>query len=148
MPFMETGNWPIKAIRKLVHRRMAARTSASATFISEHHIWPVEQVQALVANRDEAVTFFCGGSMNFSKFVDVFDGVFILEVDFDTMNGRIAERVAVDPTDWGGTRAEREVTARMYQAKEGIPSSGVTIDATQPLEQVVDEIFSKRREAD
>src|SRR5262245_30350428 len=52
----------------------------SATFISEHHIWHVERVQALVANRDEAVTFFCGGSMNYSKFIDLFDSVFILEV--------------------------------------------------------------------
>src|SRR4249920_1022426 len=56
----------------------------SATFISEHHIWPVEKVQALVATRDAAVAFFCGGSRNFSKFVDVFDGVFLLEVDVDT----------------------------------------------------------------
>lgn len=33
----------------------------------EHHIWPVDRVRDLVANQDEAVTFFCGGSRNFSK---------------------------------------------------------------------------------
>src|SRR6476620_3070913 len=49
-----------------------------ATFISEHHIGHVEKVQALVAHQDAAVTFFCGGAMNFAKFVEVFDGVFIL----------------------------------------------------------------------
>ena len=68
---MVTGNWRIKAIRKLVNRRMASSTSTAATFISEHHIWDVEKVNAFVANQDEAVTFFCGGSRNFSKFIDV-----------------------------------------------------------------------------
>jgi hypothetical protein len=28
----------------------------------EHHIWPVDRVRVLVANQDEAVTFFCAGS--------------------------------------------------------------------------------------
>src|SRR6476660_5803420 len=47
----------------------------SATFTSEHHIWDVEKVTALVANQDEAVTFFCGGSRNSPKFIELFDGV-------------------------------------------------------------------------
>lgn len=115
----------------------------SATFISEHHIWQVEQVQAFVANRDAAVTFFCGGSRNFATFIDLFDGVFILDVDFDTMNRRIAGRVAVDPTDWGGKQAERDVTARLYHTKEGLPQTGMTIDATAPLARVVDEIIRR-----
>ena len=55
----------------------------TATWISEHHIWDVEKVQAFVANQEEAVTFFCGGSRNFAKFIDLFDGVFVLEVDLD-----------------------------------------------------------------
>ena len=58
----------------------------------EHHIWDVDKVKALVANQDEAVTFFCGGSKNSSKYIDLFDGVFVLEVDLDTVNRRIDER--------------------------------------------------------
>lgn len=112
----------------------------SASYISEHHIWHVDTVKALVANRDEAVTFFCGSSRNSSKFIDLFDGVFLLEVDLETMNRRIDERVAMDPTDWGGRQSEREVIARLYQSQEGIPKSGIAIDATAPLERVVDEI--------
>jgi hypothetical protein len=117
----------------------------SAIFRSEHHIWDVEKVKTLVANQDEAVTFFCGNSRNSSKFIDLFGGVFILEIDLDTLNRRIDERVALDPTDWGAKPAEREIIARLHQTKEAIPSSGVTIDATRPLEQVVDEILSKCR---
>ena len=52
----------------------------------------MDKVKALVANQDEAVTFFCGGSRNFAKFIDLFDGVFVLEVDLDTSHRRLDER--------------------------------------------------------
>ena len=113
----------------------------TAIWLSEHHIWDVEKVKAFVANQDEAVTFFCGGSRNFAKFIDLFDGVFVLEVDLDTCLRRIDERVAQDPTDFGATPEERELAARLHQTKEDIPKSGMIIDATAPLARVVDEIL-------
>jgi len=113
----------------------------TATWMSEHQIWDVEKVQAFVANQEEAVTFFCGGSRNFAKFIDLFDGVFVLEVDLDTMNRRIDERVALDPTDFGGKPDERELAVRLHQTKEDIPKNGIIIDATAPLARVVDEIL-------
>jgi hypothetical protein len=113
----------------------------TATWMSEHQVWDVAKVQALVANQEEAVTFFCGGSRNFAKFIELFDGVFVLEVDLDTMNRRIAERVALDPTDFGGTQAERELAVRLHQTKQDIPKGGMIIDATAPLAHVVDEIL-------
>jgi adenylate kinase family enzyme len=113
----------------------------SATFISEHHIWDVEKVNALVANQEEAVTFFCGGSRNSSKYSALFDGVLVLAVDLDTSRRRIEERVARDPTDWGGTPAEREITVRMYHTKAALAQTGTIIDATAPLACVVDELL-------
>ena len=115
----------------------------SAAFISEHHIWDVEKVKAIAANQDEAVTFFCWGPKNSSKYIAVFDGVFVLAVDLDTSLRRIDERVALDPTDWGGTLEEREITIRMYHAKEARPQNGTVIDATAPLARVVDEILRR-----
>jgi gluconate kinase len=103
----------------------------------EHHIWHVDKVKALVANQDEAITFFCGGSRNFSKFIDLFDGVFVLEVDLDTLNRRLDER---PENEWGGRQTEREFIARLHQTKEGIPTSGIIIDAIAPIARVVDEI--------
>jgi hypothetical protein len=96
MPLTVTMNWLIKATRKLVNRRMASCT--------EHHIWHVDKVKAIVANQDEAVAYFCRGSRNFSKFIDIFDGVFVLEIDLDTMNRRLDERCRDDPDDWGGNQ--------------------------------------------
>ncbi|MBP6950636.1 MAG: AAA family ATPase [Alphaproteobacteria bacterium] len=106
-------------------------------FTHEHHIWHVDKVKALVSNQDEGVTFFCGGSRNFSKFIDLFDGVFVLEVDLDTLNRRLDER----PEDeWGGKQTERVLIAQLHQTKEDIPKNGIIIDATAPLVRVVDEI--------
>lgn len=104
-------------------------------------LWDVEKVNALVANQEATVTFFCGGSRNFSTFIDLFDGVFVLEVDLDTCLRRIDERVALDPTDWGAKPAERELIARLHHTKEDIPKDGMIIDATPPLARVVDEIL-------
>lgn len=103
----------------------------------ENHIWHVDKVKALVGNQDEPVTFFCGGSRNFSKFIDLFDGVFVLEVDLDTLNRRLEER---PENEWGGKKTEQELIARLHQTKEDIPSNGIIIDATAPIVQVVDEI--------
>ncbi len=104
----------------------------------EHHIWHVDKVKALVSNQDEAVTFFCGGSRNFSKFIDLFDGVFVLEVDLDTLNRRLDKR----PEDeWGGRQTERDLIARLHRTKEDTPKNGIIIDATAPIARVVDEIL-------
>lgn len=107
----------------------------------EHHIWNVDKVRALVADRDEAATFFCGGSRNFSKFIDLFDGVFVLEVDLATLHRRLDER----PDDeWGGGKAtERELILRWHLTKEDVPEHGVVIDATAPIAHVVDEILRR-----
>ena len=113
----------------------------TATWMHEHHLWDVEKVKALIANQEEAVTFFCGGSRNLSKFIALFDGVFVLEVDLDTCLQRIDERVALDPTDFGAKPAERELAARLHQTREDIPKTGMIIDATAPLARVVDEIL-------
>jgi broad-specificity NMP kinase len=61
-------------------------------FAHEHHIWNVDRVRTLVADKSHAASFFCGGSRNFASFIDLFDGVFVLEVDLDTLNQRLAER--------------------------------------------------------
>jgi hypothetical protein len=71
----------------------------------EHHIWDLDKVKALVTDTAEAAPFFCGGSRNFSAFVDLFDGVFVLEVDLATLNRRVGWRNA------DGTRTHRPMAS-------------------------------------
>lgn len=125
-------------------RPVAPPTDApTAAWMSQHHIWDVDKVRACVADRREPVTFLCGGSRNFPKFVDLLDGVFVLDVDFETMTRRIDERVALDPTDFGATPEERELIARLFATKADLPKTAIRIDATAPIARVVDEILAK-----
>ena len=104
-------------------------------------MWNVKKVKELAKDQKHEVTFFCGGSRNSNSFVDLFDEVFILEIDLDTLNERLAARPA---TEWGGTASEGESFARLQHAtKEGFPKNATTIDATQPLSSVVNAIIGK-----
>lgn len=109
-------------------------------FAHEHHIWNVDRVRALAADQSHAASFFCGGSRNSSSFIDLFDRVFVLEVDLDTLLRRLAER---PETEWGGRLAERLLVRRLHATKEDLPRVGVVVDATAPIERVVDEILEK-----
>src|ERR1700686_2082331 len=127
------GYQAIHGDRELVYRGDPETGLPTATWMSEHQIWDVEKVQAFVANQEEAVTFFCGSSRNFAKFIDLFDGVFVLEVDLDTMNRQIDERVALDPTDFGGKPEERQLIRRLHATKEDVPKNAMSIDANAPI---------------
>jgi len=78
-----------------------------------------------------------GGSRNFSAFIYLFDGVFVLDVDEDTLVRRLDER----PNDEFGARPpERAVIMRLHRTGEDVPS-GIRVDATRPLSQVVDDVL-------
>ena len=117
----------------------------SVEWLNKHWIWPVDKVRALIADQRNSETFFCGGSRNFHLFIDLFDGVFVLDVDMDTLNQRLAAR----PEDeFGGRPAERELIIRLHAAKEDIPKNAVSIDATAPVSAVVDGILAICGEAE
>ena len=110
----------------------------------KHLLWDINKVKSVIADQSIPISFFCGGSRNHSRFIDLLDGVFILEVDdIHELYRRMDERVACDPTDFGGKPEEKELVALLHQTKEDIPKNGTVIDATMPLEYVVDKILSK-----
>ncbi|MBO0992608.1 hypothetical protein [Bacillus sp. SD088] len=76
-------------------------------------------------------------------FIEQFDGVFVLEVDLDTLNRRLDER---PENEWGRKKSERELIVRLHQIKEDIPQNGIIIDATAPIKHVVDEIVRQSGE--
>ncbi len=108
-------------------------------FSHEHHIWDIEKVESIVADKGARTTFFCGGSRNFGKFIHIFDEVFVLDVDVDTLQNRLDGR---PENAWGKQKSERDLILELHQTKADIPRDGILIDATQPLEQVVDEIIA------
>lgn len=105
----------------------------------EHHIWDVDKVRSLVADRSHAISFFCGGSRNSRHFIHLFDGVFVLEIDPQTLERRLAGRAE---DEFGGRPAERALVARVHATREDLPAPAVSIDATAPIGRVVDEILA------
>ena len=131
------GYQAIHGDRELAYQGDPATGTAVEGGAHDHHLWRVDKVKALVADQDEAVTFFCGGSRNYLDFIDLFDGVFVLEVDLNTLRRRLAQRAE---DEFGGRPSERELIERLYESKEDTPD-GIAIDATAPLARVVDEIL-------
>ena len=104
----------------------------------ERWIWNVDEVERLAADQSYAQSFFCGGSRNHRRFIHLFDEVFVLEIDADTLNQRLTAR----PKDeFGGSLAERRLIARLHATKGDLPNTAVSIDATGPVGGVVDEIL-------
>jgi gluconate kinase len=111
---------------------------ASLAWRQAHHIWDVGKVRAAIADKSRPVTFFCGGSRNRHHLIDLFDKVFVLDVDAQTLERRLIER----PEDeFGGKPDERAFVLRLHATEEDIPRDGIRIDATAPLPQVVDAIL-------
>jgi len=132
------GYQAINGDRELAYQGDPETGEATDTAAHQHHIWDVERVRALVAVHREPVTFLCGGSRNFSKFIDLFDEVFVLDIDLETLHRRLDRR----PQDeWGSQPSERDLIVRLHRTKEDTPGTGVVIDATRPLADVVDEII-------
>lgn len=116
------------------------QNSLDINFRHRHHIWHLDKVKSLVADKSHPISFFCGGSRNFHRFIDLFDGVFVLDVDPETLKRRLAGRAE---DEFGGKPDERELVLRVYATKEDTPKDATTIDATRPLASVVDDILSK-----
>ena len=132
------GYQAIHGDRELAYQGDPETGEPTDTASHDNHIWDVEKVKALVDNKDEPVTFFCGGSRNFTTFIDFFDGVFVLEVDRETLNRRLDER---PENEFGGKKSERELIAHLHQTKEDIPENGIIIDATRPIGHVVNAVI-------
>ncbi|MUO79344.1 AAA family ATPase [Agrobacterium vitis] len=107
-------------------------------FGHKHHLWDIDRVKALIADHSHPISFFCGGSRNFPRFIELFDDVFVLDVDQHTLKNRLAGR----PEDeFGGKPAERDLIMRLHATKEDIPANATVIDATMPVDAVVEAIL-------
>ncbi|HSE45793.1 MAG TPA: AAA family ATPase [Gemmatimonadales bacterium] len=134
----QRGYQAINGDRELAYQGDPETGQATDTALHQHHIWDVGRVRALVADHQEPVTFFCGGSRNFSKFIDLFDEVFVLDIELESLHRRLDQR---PQNEWGSKPSERELIVRLHRTHEDIPGAGVVIDATRPLADVVGEIL-------
>jgi hypothetical protein len=103
--------------------------------------WNPARLDELIRAVAPATLYVCGGAANELELADRFTRVFLLEIDEPTMLARIDAR---QDNDWGRIGDTREYLRHFlpgYQAR--LRAFGaISIDARQPLDQVVDAILS------
>ena len=103
--------------------------------------WNPARLDELIRATAPATLYLCGGADNQLDLADRFTQVFLLEIDEPTMLARLDER---QDNEWGRAGDSREYIRRLrpgYQ-KRMRASGAIAIDATQPLDQVVDAILA------
>ena len=87
--------------------------------------------------RNQTCCSFCGSGRNRDRFLPYFTKIFNLRIDDDTMRLRLRERTN---NDFGKQLEELELMLRLNRSDEK-PAGAFDVDATQPLDQVVDEVL-------
>jgi gluconate kinase len=105
---------------------------------ASHENWVWDQRKAVVEleSRGSEVLFVCGSGRNRDQFLHYFTKVFNLRIDEDTMRRRLEARTG---DDWPLGQAGVELMLELNRNNEK-PARAIDIDATQPLDKVVDEL--------
>lgn len=104
-----------------------------------HDTWMWDQKKAAseLESPEPEVLFLCGSSRNRDHFLHHFTKVFYLRIDDDTMRRRLEART---DDDWPLGQDGVELMLELNRSDEG-PPGATDVDATQPLDQVVDELL-------
>lgn len=109
----------------------------------EHHSWQMSKDKLLALKKTAASkpVFVCGVAANEEEYLDVFDKIFALTVDTETLVHRITTR---DIGDFGKSEHEmKSLLEWQNMTEDGYKKIGAqVIDATRPLATVVDEIIA------
>src|SRR4051794_29836655 len=105
---------------------------------ASHEIWVWEQRKAVVEleSHGSEVLFVCGSSRNRDQFLQYFTKVLNRRIDEDTMRRRLEARTG---DDWPLGQAGVELMLEQNRNNEK-PAGAINIEATQPLDKVVDEL--------
>jgi gluconate kinase len=108
-----------------------------------HDTWMWDRQKAVgeLESPEPDVLFVCGSSRNRDHFLPYFTKVFNLRIDDDTMRRRLEARTE---DDWPLGQAGVELMLELNRSDEG-PAGATDVDATQPLDKVVDEILRLAR---
>jgi hypothetical protein len=106
---------------------------------ASHETWVWDQRKAVVEleSREPEALFVCGSSRNRDQFLRYFTKVFNLRIDDATMRHRLEGRT---DDDWPLGQAGVELMLDLNRNDEK-PAGAIDIDATRPLDQVVDDLL-------
>ena len=131
------GDRDLRPDRARERDRVFHSDAERAAFVHAHARWDVTKVRDHLENRHPGLSFFCGGFRNHAELVGLFDAVFVLEVDLDTLMRRLEDR---PEEEFGGKPAERALIKRLHATGEDMPKGAIPVDARKSIDQVADEI--------
>jgi dephospho-CoA kinase len=106
------------------------------------HTWKMSKdaLLKLKAGAKENPVFVCGVASNEEEYIDVFDKVFALDVDVETMKHRVKTRTK---GDFGKSAHEMETLLDWHNSTQDYyrKIGAHIIDATKPIEWIVDDIL-------
>ncbi len=102
--------------------------------------WDPARLDELIRAAEPETLYLCGGADNELKLAGRFIQVFLLEIDEPTMLARLDAR---QDNEWGRAGDSREYIRRLRPVyQDRLRAFGaIAIDASQPLDQVVDAIL-------
>ena len=103
----------------------------------DNFVWDEQKAVSQLESPWPEVLFVCGSSRNRDRFLPYFTKVFNLRIDDDTMRRRLEQRTE---DDWPLGEEGVELMLGLNRSGEK-PAGSIDVDATQPLDQVVDELL-------
>jgi hypothetical protein len=115
----------------------AVSTDRAWKLHADPEVWDEQRALSELERSKPDVLFVCGSSRNRARFLPYFTKVFNLRIDDDTMRRRLHERTN---NDFGKQPEELELMLRLNRSDHK-PAGAIDVDATQPLDEVVDELL-------
>ncbi len=126
-----------------VHPKSSVKAHQRTPEFLASHSWkvPRNEVEELAKHAVDKNVYLCGVVANENELWDLFGKVIALTVDEDTLRHRIKSRTN---NDFGKSEHEFEqIIGRQEDAKDSYKKFGhITIDATRPLDEVVDDVVA------
>lgn len=122
----------------------SAKDNAHTKEWNDQYVWKTsrKKVEDLVLKAKNKKIYFCGVASNNREIQDLFDQEIILMIDEETLHHRITTRTT---NEYGKTPEEMEniLNGFRYFQETHTNSGSTIINATQPVEKVVEEIIEK-----
>jgi hypothetical protein len=132
-----SGTGKSSVYEELLRRGYMAISTDRAWAHHETRMWDEQRTIEELESDEPDVLFVCGGSLKAGRFLPYFTKIFNLRIDDDTMRARLGSRTEAD---WSLGQEGVELMLALNRRGEK-PAGAIDIDATQPLEHVVDEML-------
>jgi hypothetical protein len=108
---------------------------------SHRWVWSRSRMKEVLAGHD-GVVFVCGIARNQDEFLDLFDRVFLLQIDGPTQEARLAAHDALNPPGRSEAGRQEIRDGRAVFEAQMLTHGAIALDGTAPMVLVADELLA------